>query len=194
MAKKKTSIDEKFERQDFDLWAALDAIDRKDYGYYDTLTAEQQKKFAPYMVLMYMSTVSNQYIQKEYILKTNKIANLHFFNDNIKKHPKLQWMMLCASSPLKGKQYHKWIPHIRDALSKLRENIKGDEIKEYYKKLYPKATLDLIDEITKEHTKQHQTKMYIGQQFSNMKFDEIEVLLKFITDKDIETHKKESGN
>lgn len=194
MAKAKTPTDEKFEKVDFDLFAALDALDRKDYDYYDRLTAEQQKKFAPYMMLMWMSTVSNQHIQKEYILKTNKIANTYFFNDNVKKHPKLQWLMLCASSPLKGKQYHKWIPHIRDALSKLHENIKGDEIKDYYKKLYPQATKDLLDEIVQEHTTLHKTKMYIGQQFPNMKFDEIELLRKLITDEDIEAHKKESGN
>lgn len=194
MAKAKTPSDEKFEKVDFDLFAALDALDRKDYDYYDRLTAEQQKKFAPYMMLMWMSTVSNQHIQKEYILKTNKIANTYFFNDNVKKHPKLQWLMLCASSPLKGKQYHKWIPHIRDALSKLHENIKGDEIKDYYKKLYPQATKDLLDEIVQEHTTLHKTKMYIGQQFPNMKFDEIELLRKLITDEDIEAHKKESGN
>ena len=194
MAKAKTPTDEKFEKIDFDLFAALDALDRKDYDYYDRLTAEQQKKFAPYMMLMWMSTVSNQHIQKEYILKTNKIANTYFFNDNVKKHPKLQWLMLCASSPLKGKQYHKWIPHIRDALSKLHENIKGDEIKDYYKKLYPQATKDLLDEIVQEHTTLHKTKMYIGQQFPNMKFDEIELLRKLITDEDIEAHKKESGN
>jgi len=35
MAKAKVSADEKFEKQDFDLFEALSAIDNKDYGYYD---------------------------------------------------------------------------------------------------------------------------------------------------------------
>ena len=39
----KTPIDEKFEKQDFNLFDALLALDKKDYGYIDKLNAEQQK-------------------------------------------------------------------------------------------------------------------------------------------------------
>jgi hypothetical protein len=40
MATKKpaTPKDEKFEGQDFDLFEALSALDRKDYGYIESLT------------------------------------------------------------------------------------------------------------------------------------------------------------
>lgn len=57
MAKAKTPIDEKFEKIDFDLFEALAAIDRKDYGYYDRLTEEQQRKFSPYMMVRWMSSM-----------------------------------------------------------------------------------------------------------------------------------------
>ncbi len=43
MAKATTPVDEKFEKQDFDLFEALNAIDNKDYEYFDRLTPEQQK-------------------------------------------------------------------------------------------------------------------------------------------------------
>ena len=36
--KKNTPVDEKFEAQDFNLFDALTAMDKKDYGYYDRLT------------------------------------------------------------------------------------------------------------------------------------------------------------
>lgn len=38
MAKEKLSADEKFTKQDFDLFEALTAIDKKDYAYYDRLS------------------------------------------------------------------------------------------------------------------------------------------------------------
>jgi len=193
MTKAKIPIDQQFEKVKFDLFEALAALDRKDYDYYETLTSEQKKKFSAYMMLMWMSTVSNVRFQKDYILNTNKIANIYFFSETVQKHPKLQWLMLCASSPLKGKQYHKWIPHIRESISKLQDNIKKDELEEYYKKVYPTADAELLHEIVSVHTNQHNTKMYLGQQFPNMKFDEIELLSKLITDNDIEKHKKENG-
>lgn len=193
MAKAKVNKEEQFTDVKFDLFAALKALDKKDYDYYDKLTVEQKKKFAPYMMLMWMSTVTNQRHQKDYLLQTNKIANRYFFNENIQKHPKLQWLMLCASSPLKGEQYHKWIPHIREKISKLQDTITADELSEYYKKIYPSADSELIQEIVSEHCKSHNTKVYIGQNFPNMKFDEIELLNKLVTDKDIEKHKQENG-
>ncbi len=51
MVRAKTPTDEKFEKQDFNLFEAIAAIDKKDYGYYDRLTPEQQRKFVPFMML-----------------------------------------------------------------------------------------------------------------------------------------------
>jgi hypothetical protein len=53
----KAPVDEKFQNIDFDLFEALSALDRKDYGYLDRLTEEQQKKFVPYMMTHWMSAV-----------------------------------------------------------------------------------------------------------------------------------------
>ena len=50
MARAKTPTDEKFEKQDFNLFESIAAIDKKDYGYYDRLTSEQQRKFVPFMM------------------------------------------------------------------------------------------------------------------------------------------------
>lgn len=193
MAKKAIPTDEKFEKQEFDLFGALKALDKKDYEYYDRLTSEQKKKFVPYMMLMWMSSVTSPRMQKDYLIKTNKIANIHFFNENVQQHPKLQWLMLCAASPGKGEQYHKWIPHIREKISKLQDHIKNDELKEYYTKVYPNIDKELIKEIVNTHAKLHKTKMYLAEQYPNLKFDEIDLLSQLISDADIENHKKENG-
>jgi hypothetical protein len=55
--KKTTPTDEKFVAQDFNLFDALAAMDKKDYDYYDRLTDEQQKKFVPYMMTHWMSAI-----------------------------------------------------------------------------------------------------------------------------------------
>lgn len=129
MAKKATPTEEKFEKQDFDLFEALAAIDRKDYGYYDRLTEEQKKKFSPFMTIKWMSAVkASGSLQQFHALSTNEFANKHLFNENVIKHPKLQWMMLCASS-LGQKQFHHYI--------KPNKQSEGNLIEEYLKKLYP---------------------------------------------------------
>jgi len=96
--KKSTPIDEKFVAQDFDLFDALTAMDKKDYGYYDRLTEEQQKKFVPYMMTHWMSAIKGLGdVQGYYLRSVDYHANKHLFNEYVQKHPKLQWYMLCAS-------------------------------------------------------------------------------------------------
>ena len=115
-----TPTDEKLDNQDFNLFEALKALDRKDYDYYDKLTPAQQKKFVPYMMLLWMSAIKgNEGISRYYIMATNEYANKHYFNEYVQKHAKLQWLMLCAASPGLGGHLHQWIPSIKDKVSKL---------------------------------------------------------------------------
>ena len=133
MATKKpaTPVDEKFEKQDFDLFEALAALDKKDYGYIDKLTEEQQKKFVPYMMTHWMSAIKGANdIQGYYLMSTEYHANKYLFNEVVQKHPKLQWQMLCASSPGLGKQFHQWIPHLSSKIAQLKETPKTKEINE----------------------------------------------------------------
>lgn len=195
MAKEQVNIDEKFTDVEFDLFDALAAIDRKDYDYYDRLTPEQQKKFVPYMMLHWMSAVKgNSEVQSYYLQSVNYYANMHMFNENVYKHHKLLWLMLCAASPGIGKQFHQWIPHIKERVSKLKEHAKNKEIKEYYKKIYPKANVSDIDDITETFVAKHNRKMYIASKFADMKLDEIELLSEIISDKDIEEYERAFGN
>lgn len=197
MATKKSQVspDEKFDKQDFNLFDALVALDKKDYGYYDRLTDEQQKKFTPYMMLMWMSTVkSNPGVQGYYLMSTNHHANIHMFNENVQKHPKLQWLMLCAASPGLGKQFHQWIPNISPSVSKLKTLPKAKDLKEYFKKVYPKAGNDELEELSTVFVEQQKRKMYLAAKFPNLKYDDIEVLNTIVTDDEIEQYEKDLGN
>ena len=91
MARTKVPTDEKFEKQDFNLFEAIAAIDKKDYGYYDRLTPEQQRKFVPFMMLHWISVVKGKRELAQYYLQSVDFhANMHLFNENVIKHPKLQ--------------------------------------------------------------------------------------------------------
>lgn len=195
MARESLSKDEKFENIEFDLFEALAAIDRKDYTYYDRLTPEQQKKFVPFMLIHWVSAIKgSSELQSYYLQSTDYHANKYLFNESVQKNPKLQWLMLCAASPGLGKQFHQWIPHIRDRVTKLKEKPKSKEIKDYFKKIYPKSNDSDLNVITEVFIDSHRKKMYLANRFPELKFDEIELLSELVTDKDIEDYEKELGN
>jgi hypothetical protein len=193
--KKSTPVDEKFVAQDFDLFDALTAMDKKDYGYYDRLTEEQQKKFVPYMMTHWMSAIKGSGdVQGYYLRSVDYHANKHLFNEYVQKHPKLQWYMLCASSPGLGKQFHQWIPHLGSKVTSLKEPAKAKEIKEYYTKIYPKVDSDDIDEIAKAFVQEHKRKCYLAETYPNLKQSDIEVLSQLVTEEDIKQYEKDRGN
>jgi hypothetical protein len=195
MAKEKLSADEKFTGQDFDLFDALAAIDKKDYSYYDRLTPEQRKKFVPFMMLHWISAVrASADVQSYYLQSTEYHANKYLFNEAVQKHPKLQWLMLCAASPGLGKQFHQWIPHIRERVTRLLDSPKQKEIKEYFKKIYPKTNDGDLTLLSEVYVDSHKKKMYLAKKFPELKFDEIELLSDLTTDEDIKQYEEDWGN
>lgn len=195
MKKEKVSVEDKLSNQDIDLFKVLEAIDKKDYNYYDKLSNEQQKKVVPFLLVQWVSTVKGaKNLQAYYLMNANEVANLHLFNENLVKHPKLQWMLLCAISPGIGKQFHQWIPHIRDRVSKLKEEPTLKEITDYFKKIYPKGNSSDIDEISKAYVDITNKKVYLANKFPTMKLDEIELLSNIITEEEIDNYEQDSGN
>jgi protein-tyrosine-phosphatase len=193
--KKSIPVDEKFEAQDFNLFDALLAMDKKDYEYYDRLTEEQQKKFIPYMMTHWMSAIKGSGdVQGYYLRSVDYHANKYLFNEYVQKHPKLQWYMLCASSPGLGKQFHQWIPHLGSKVTSLKEPAKTKEIKEYYTKIYPKVDSDDIDEIAKAFVLEHKRKCYLAETYPNLKQADIEVLSQLVTEEEIKQYEKDRGN
>jgi hypothetical protein len=193
--KKATPTDEKFEKQDFDLFKALEAMDKKDYGYYDRLTVEQQKKFVPFMMTHWMSQIkSSGGLGGYYVMSVNHYGNVHLFNEYVMRNPKLQWLMLCASSPDMGKQFHQWVPHLSSKVTALKETPKEREVREYFAKIYPKASEANLYAISEAFVEEHKKKVYLAQQFPNLKHEDIETLSNLITDDDIRKYEQDRGN
>jgi hypothetical protein len=193
MAKAKTSSDEKFDSIDFNLFDALAAIDRKDYGYYDKLTEEQKKKFTPYMLVIWMCMVkANTKVQQYHVLATNEFANMYLFNENVQKHPKLQWLMLCSSG-IGSKQFHQWVPQIKDRVIKLKEKAKRDDVVDFYQKTYPSADKELLKQIADQFIYENKRKLFFAEEFPAMKLDEIEVLNAVVSDDEIKQYEEQKG-
>ena len=188
-------VDEKLENQDFDLFEALAALDKKDYGYYDRLSEDQRKKFVPFMLIQWMSAVKGSGdIQNYYLQSIDYHANKYLFNENVYKNPKLQWLMLCAASPGIGKQFHQWIPNISLKVSRLQAPAKIKDIREYYKKIYPKANSSDIEEVSQVFVDNHKKKCRLAELFPNMKQADIEVMSEVITEEQIQEYERDLGN
>ena len=84
-------------------------FDRKDRGFYDSLTDEERKKFSNYLMIRWGSSVDGgRELQEFYVIATNERLNKNFFAIN--RHPKLQWLTATAVSPGMGTHRHAWIP------------------------------------------------------------------------------------
>lgn len=194
-SKSTKSSDEKQERQNFELFEALAAIDRKDYEYYDSLSEEQKKKFVPYMLLQWTSTVkANQEIQNFYLLATEYAANKHMFNEHVQNHPELQWKMLCASSPGIGKQFHQWIPSLGNSVSKLTDSVKLRDVQDYLEKIYKNYNKQELEQIAENFAKQINHQHKLAKLYGNLKISDVKILSELVTEQDIINHEKESGN
>lgn len=197
MATRKQAVpqDEKLESQDFDLFKALDAIDKKDYGWFDTLTEDQQRKFVPYMMLHWMSAIkANGMLGAYYVMSADANANKHMFNERVQGHPKLQWLMLCAASPGMGKQFHQWIPHLNAKLGEFKTEANKKEVKEYFTKVFAGASTDDIDDAASQYVTEQRHKVRLARMFPEMKISDIEELSKHVTKQDIDDYERECGN
>ena len=194
MSKQKLSADEKFTDIDFPLFDALAALDKKDYEFFDRLTVEQQKGFSPFMLVHWLSAVTGVAdLQRYYLQNTDIAANKHMFHETIIKHNKLQWLMLCAVSPGMGKQYHKWIPHIKRNYTLLIEEAKQKEVQDYFSKVYPSANKNVLAEISEEFTRIQKRKFKLAKLFPDLKVSDIETLNEVVSDEQIIEYEKNLG-
>ena len=132
----------------------LPAIDRKDFDFYDKLTDEEKKQLK-YQVFLYMRwgaslDVDDPILQHYYVASFNHIANKNFFS--LYNHPKLQWLLVAASSPKLGTYRRKWI-------GKKKKKDPKDDIKKSLASIYPtykEDDLELLSNfVTKKELKEY---------------------------------------
>lgn len=113
-------------------------FDHKVREFYDDLSEEERKKFAPFLMIRWGSAVEgSRDLQEFYVIATNERLNKNFFNINSTRHRKLQWLMATTVSPGLGSMRHNWIApkkkeagagSIKKQLAELFPHYKPDEI------------------------------------------------------------------
>lgn len=107
-----------------DIFKMLNAIDKKDYNFYDNLSDDERKGFSAYLGLKWGASVNgDNTLQHYYLASMNNYVNVNLFDVN--KHPKLQWLLLVASSPNFGVHRHEWIYPKKKSTSKSKSDIKN---------------------------------------------------------------------
>jgi hypothetical protein len=113
------------------------ALDLKKRDWYDQLTPEQQRKFSPYLMIRWGSSVQGSAELQEYYLRSlNQRLNRKFFSVNSSRHKKLLWLLATTVSPDMGSQRHTWLAAKRresntarlKTLRQLYPNYREDEI------------------------------------------------------------------
>lgn len=124
MARKKT---DKLDKPKLDLGQTLLALDTRNLEYYVNLTDEEKKKYAPLVLMRFMSSAPNQGGLHEYhISSTNEVVNQDFWT--LGKYPDLQHKLLCLCG-LGKKQFHQWIPMAK------KQNT--NKLFQFFTKVYP---------------------------------------------------------
>ena len=113
-------------------------FDSKNRKFFDELTDEEKKKFSPFLMIRYGSSVSgSRDLQEFYLIATNERLNKKFFAVNTTLHKKLQWLMATTVSPGLGEFRHNWIApkkkepgagSMRKQLADLFPHLKDDEV------------------------------------------------------------------
>src|ERR1700676_1664475 len=78
-----------------ELTKTLDAFDRRNYDYYNSLPDELKKEYSPFILMRFMSSAPNQGSNHEYFLyAVNEIVNGEFWL--LSKYPDLLHLLLCV--------------------------------------------------------------------------------------------------
>lgn len=90
-----------------DIKKQLEAVDLKDYGFYDRLSDEEKKAFSPYILMRYVSNVQGDSDTQEWFLEmTNEIVNKNHWE--LSKNKALMWKLFaCIGTGVKA--YHPYL-------------------------------------------------------------------------------------
>lgn len=114
-------------------------FDRKNRRFFDELTEEEQRKFSPFLMIRWGSSVEgSRELQEFYVVATNERLNKHFFAVNGTRHKKLLWLMATSVSPDLGSYRHTWIaPKKKDKTDSAK--------KKQLRAMFPNSRDDEID-------------------------------------------------
>lgn len=125
-----------------DIFKTLAEIDLRNRDFYADLTEEEQKGFAPPVVLRWASAVRDGPQSEHYIWLVNERANVNF--NDIWQHPELQYKLL-ASCGYGNRVKHEWV-------NMAPRKKKFDGVREFIAKFWPDANETEIDILLNQFT------------------------------------------
>ena len=134
------------------VFEVLKNIDYKNYGYYDSLTSEQQKEIQPFTLTRWKSMITGT-AQEDNLLRVNERVSKNFWE--LSKYKDLQWRLLCSCNKIPTYQRHQWIP-----LSKNQQNKDYQLVKNFYSGLNDNEISFKFNNLTKKDIKE--IKNYLG--------------------------------
>lgn len=112
----------------------LQAVDRRDFGWYARLSDEHKKKWSSWLFLRYVSSVKGSNAG-DALLDTNEFVNKNY--TDLYKHEELIWKLMCLTGTGK-KQFHEWIKPPTSTKKK-------DKISEFVVETYPHMKADEVE-------------------------------------------------
>jgi len=112
----------------------LQAVDRRDFGWYARLSDEHKKKWSSWLFLRYVSSVKGS-SAGDALLDTNEFVNKNY--TDLYKHEELIWKLMCLTGTGK-KQFHEWIKPPTSTKKK-------DKISAFVVETYPHMKADEVE-------------------------------------------------
>ena len=140
-----------------DIKRELNAVDQKNYEFYDKLTDEERKAFSPYILMRYTASVQGDRDTQEWFLeRTNEMVNKNHW-DLSKNHKALLWKLFAAT----GAGVNCYHPYLAAGKKE-----KANKIEKLLVDLYPAMKMNEIKMLAKMMDKND-----IKELFDKMGFD-----------------------
>ena len=140
-----------------DIKRELNAVDQKNYEFYDKLTDEERKAFSPYILMRYTASVQGDRDTQEWFLeRTNEMVNKNHWVLS-KNHKALLWKLFAAT----GAGVNCYHPYLAAGKKE-----KANKIEKLLVELYPAMKMGEIKMLAKMMDKND-----IKELFDKMGFD-----------------------
>jgi len=134
-----------------DIKRELNAVDQKNYNFYDNLTDGEKKAFSPYLLMRYTSNVQGDPDLQEWFLEmTNEMVNKNYSIIS-KDHKSLMWKLFAATG-VGNNYFHQYLAagkkekanKIEKLLAELNPAMKMSDIKIWASMMSKKDKEDLF--------------------------------------------------
>ena len=142
----------------------LNAIDNRNYNFYDSLSDDQKKEFNPYILMRFVSNVSgNNDLQEYYLEMTSELINKNHWLFS-KEDKSLLWKLF-ASLGIGQTLFHPYLPSLKLELNKI-EKLIGE--------LYPAMKIEDIKFLASLMTEEDKNELFEKMGFDKQQRKEYE--------------------